>query len=128
MGEYVMFQTVYTNPPSSAWYFATRLHRCFMWRGSNRDHEEVPRPYNRPEVVQSIRDIQTVYDSWQVPHAQQPSFGTGVPVSGLRQNRYLGPSWVLNNDKDPAGVFPVTTLTGTTGTSPLRGSTGLLVV
>ena len=100
LGEYVMFQTVYTNPPSSAWYFATRLHRCFMWRGSNRDHEEVPRPYNRPEVVQSIR----------------------------RQNRYLGPSWVLNNDKDPAGVFLVTALTGTTGTSPLRGSTGLLVV
>jgi hypothetical protein len=73
-----MFQTVYTNPPSSAWYFATRLHRCFMWRGSNRDHEEVPRPYDRPE---------------------QPSFGTGVPASGFRQNRYLGPSWgvVINN-------------------------------
>ena len=66
-----MFQTVYTNPPSSAWYFATRLHRCFMWRGSNRE----------------------------VPHVKQPSFGTGVPVSGFRQNRYLGPSWgvVINN-------------------------------
>ncbi len=93
LGDHVMFQSVYTNPPSSASYFVTRRHRCFMWRGSNRDHEEVPRPYDRPEVVQTIRDIQTVYGSWETPHAQKSSFGAGVPTSGFRQNRYLGPSW-----------------------------------
>jgi hypothetical protein len=64
-----------------------------MWRGSKRDREEGPRPYDRPEVVQSIRDMQTVYGSWKVPHTLQPSFGTGVPTSGFRQNRFLGPIW-----------------------------------
>jgi hypothetical protein len=64
-----------------------------MWWESKGDHEEGPRPYDRPEVVQTIRDIQTVYDSWEVPHTLKPSFGAGVPVSGFSQNRYLGPSW-----------------------------------
>jgi hypothetical protein len=69
-----------------------------MWRGSKRDHEEGPRPYDRPEVVQVIRDIQTTYGSWQTPHAQQPSFGEGVPVSGFSQNRYLGPIWGVDGN------------------------------
>jgi hypothetical protein len=64
-----------------------------MWRGSKRDHEEGPRSYDRPEVVQAIKDMQTAYGSWQPPHVLQPSFGTGVPVSGFSQNRYLGPNW-----------------------------------
>jgi hypothetical protein len=37
--------------------------------------------------------MQTAYGSWKAPHALQPSFGAGVPASGFRQNRYLGPSW-----------------------------------
>ncbi len=42
LGDHVMLQSVYTICPSSASYFATCRHRCFMWRGSKRDHEEVP--------------------------------------------------------------------------------------
>jgi hypothetical protein len=57
------------------------------------DHEEGPRPYDRPKVEQTIRDIQTMYVSWQAPHTQQPSFGAGVPASGFMQSLYLGPSW-----------------------------------
>jgi hypothetical protein len=79
-----MFQPVNTNPPSSVSYFATRRRRCFMWRGSKCDHDEVLRPYDRPEVVQAIRDIKTTYVIWEVPQEQKSSFGTGVPVSGFR--------------------------------------------
>ncbi len=93
LGEHVMLQPVYTNPVSSVSYCATRRHRYFMCRGWKRDREEGPRPYDRPEVVQTIRDMQTAYGSWKAPHALQPSFGGGVPASGFRQNRYLGPTW-----------------------------------
>ena len=55
-----MFQPVYTSPPSSASYFATRLRRCFMDRVWKHDDEEVPGPYDRPEMVQTMRDMKTV--------------------------------------------------------------------
>ena len=87
-----MFQPVYSSPPSSP-YFATRRHRCFMNRDWKRYDEEVLGPYVRPEVVQSMMDMDTAYGSWQAPDAQLPSFGVGVPAAGFRQNRYLGPIW-----------------------------------
>ena len=51
-----MFHPVYTNPPSSVSYFATREHRCFTWRVSMRYDAGVAGPYVRPEVLQSMMD------------------------------------------------------------------------
>lgn len=80
-----MFQPVYSRPPSSASYFATRRRRCFMERGWIPDDDE--------EVDEAMREMETAYPSWQTPDAQQPSFGVGVPAAGFRQNRYLAPMW-----------------------------------
>jgi hypothetical protein len=77
-----MFQTVYTNPPSSDSYLATREHRCFMWRVLMRHDAAVAGPYVRPEVLQTMMD--KTYDNWQAPDAQHPSFGVGVPATGFR--------------------------------------------
>ncbi len=77
-----MFRPVYTNPPSSASYFGTREHRCFMWRVSIRHDAVVVGPYVRPEVLQSMMD--QAYGNRQVLGAEQPSFGVGVPAAGFR--------------------------------------------
>ena len=55
-----------------------------MNRDWKRYDEEVLGPYVRPEVVQSMMDMDTAYGSWQAPDAQLPSFGVGVPAAGFR--------------------------------------------